>query len=244
MPRGKGTVVPNHVDAGRRDAARVFYAAILGDFVGDIVLLPEQARTRGAPAHWLGQILVADLDTMVRAFETRGATQLGPTQSTSDGGRLAILRDPGGAVVSLVEVKPETPRQPDIVWHALQSENMEATTSAYCDLFEWQLVGPQDSGPLGVHQEFAWKAGQESVGSMIDVSKRPEVHPHWLFHFGVRDLDSTLADVRAAHGVVLGSIDFPNGGRVAMCEDPQGAVFGLLEVTAGEPVVLDPVPSS
>ena len=76
------------------DAARRFYAAALGlDFGAPtavdepatlaVWLLHEQARARGAPAHWLGNIGVTDVDATVRRWLDLGSEPLGRTASRS-----------------------------------------------------------------------------------------------------------------------------------------------------------------
>jgi len=68
-----------------------------------------------------------------------------------------------------------------------------------------------------------------SAGSISGVEGRPEVHPHWLFFFGVPSLDTTLERTRRHGGTVIGPITLPNGVRIAACDDPQGAAFGVIE---------------
>jgi predicted enzyme related to lactoylglutathione lyase len=61
---------------------------------------------------------------------------------------------------------------------------------------------------------------------------RPEpssVHVHWLFYFSVANLDDAIAKVRANGGNPQSAVVLPNGDRIARCEDPQGAAFGLLQ---------------
>src|SRR3954468_24757547 len=87
------------------DAARAFYANVAGiDFATSPELglwpLHEQARARGAPAHWLGHIAVDDVDREVARFVAEGAERLGPTVRTGDGATYAALRDPLGSVIS------------------------------------------------------------------------------------------------------------------------------------------------
>lgn len=57
---------------------------------------------------------------------------------------------------------------------------------------------------------------------------RPEVHTHWLF-FSVPSLDVAVGRVREHGGLVIGPMELPGGARVAACDDPQGAAFGLIE---------------
>lgn len=210
--------------------SRKFYATVLGDGAVDIEPLPEQARARGAPAHWLGHLGVENVEEAVRAFAGRGATQLSPTRQTKDGGRVAILRDPGEAIVA-VATETTTARwsQPEVVWQDLYVTNVGRTVDAYCALFEWQLLDRRDLGPHGVHQAFTWQAGKPSIGSIVDVAGLAGVHSHWLFYFRVDTLAPALAAVRAAGGVVVGPAELPNGSRAAICVDPQGAAFALCE---------------
>lgn len=62
---------------------------------------------------------------------------------------------------------------------------------------------------------------------MISIEGRPTVHPHWLFHFHVSNLDAAMKIVREAGGTAE-EVELPGSGeRVAICEDLQGAAFAL-----------------
>jgi uncharacterized protein len=209
-------------------AGRAFYVAVLGEGGADITPLPELAAARGAVPHWLGHLGVDDVEGAARAFVERGATRLGPTRPSAGGGEVAILRDPGGAVVA-VATPPAAPVRADVVWHQLHTTDLARATATYPALFGWQLTECLDLGAFGVHQSFAWHGGGASVGAMVDVAQMPGVHAHWLFHFRVAALESALAVVRAAGGVVMGPTVLPGGDRVAVCDDPQGAAFALRE---------------
>jgi predicted enzyme related to lactoylglutathione lyase len=58
-------------------------------------------------------------------------------------------------------------------------------------------------------------------------TRRGPSGPHWLFHFGVDSLDRAIDAVRAGGGYVVGPIALPNGERVAVCDDSQGAAFAM-----------------
>lgn len=53
------------------------------------------------------------------------------------------------------------------------------------------------------------------------------MHPHWLHVFAVPELDRAIATVRARGGLALEPITLPDGARLAACDDPQGAAFGV-----------------
>lgn len=211
--------------------ARDFYRAVIGDLRTDIVALPAEAAARGARPHWLGHLGVDDVERVADALTVRGATRLGPTRPAADGRVVAILRDPGGAVVALT-TPPESPAPPEytgVLWHTLNTADLSRTTACYCALFGWQLTQAQDLGPLGVYHHFAWRTGGPSVGAIADLAGRPGVHPHWLFHFRVAALEPALAAVGSAGGLVLPPVVLPDGERIAVCDDPQGAAFALHE---------------
>ena len=81
----------------------------------------------------------------------------------------------------------------------------------------------------GGHQLFSGAAGGAPLGSIAGTARWPGVHPHWLFHFPVDDLEGAVARVRSLGGTALQVHAFPGLGRLVACEDPQRAAFGLLQ---------------
>jgi predicted enzyme related to lactoylglutathione lyase len=223
------------------DAARAFYAEAVGLALpahgsaegSSLELWPlhEQARARGAPAHWLGLVAVADVEALAARLVALGGERLGPTVEARDGTPFATLRDPWGAVVG-VRARGEHPSDRPIRWHQLHTRDVDAAWTAYAELFGWALVQTIDvPDPVGGHRLFAWKEGGEPVGSMANTARWPGIHPHWLFHLPVDDLDARVARVRALGGTAKDPIALPDGSRLAACEDPQGAAFGLFAGT-------------
>lgn len=214
--------------------ARAFYAGLLGHDALEAEPLPEPARARGAPPHWLGHLRVDDVGEVTRvarALEAHGATRLGPTLREGLDERV-ILRDVGGAVLAIGSARA-TVAGPTVAWHQLFASDLARTQASYRALFGWHPTDDLELGPLGLHHGFAWAAGAPSVGSMADLSRPFGVHPQWLFHFRAGPfeggLDGALAFVRAAGGLVIGPTELPGGVRVAACEDPQGGAFALRE---------------
>ena len=226
------------------DAAAAFYAEVVGlqqlgagdarelywreQRVGALTLLPERARAQGAPAHWLGHIGVADVDAAVRGVQGSGGQQLGPTQRTSDGRALAVVKDAQGVPFALSAPRSE-PRSDVVVWHELYTTDWEAAWTACSGLFGWQKAQALEIGPpVGTYQLFTWPGTPQPLGAMSNSARIPGVHTHWLYYFTVPDLDAALAKVRSLGGLVAnGPMEVPGGARVAQCEDPQGGAFAL-----------------
>ena len=59
---------------------------------------PEQV-----PAHWMGYMAVSDIDDVVKRTPELGGTVLHGPQEVPGVGRFAVIQDPTGAVVSLLQ---------------------------------------------------------------------------------------------------------------------------------------------
>lgn len=203
-------------------AARAFYAKLV---VGPLIVVPlhEQALARGARPHWLGQIEVDDVEARAAAFVAEGAEMLGPIAAYPDGRRFAVLRDPGGAIVGLVS--PGSDANP-FVWQQLNTLDRERVEQAYARVFGWRMTSLVQDPTHGEVRHFAWSGGDDA-GAIVDVRGREGRHAHWLFHVRVPRLGDAMTVVRGEGGLVLGPFELPNGERLAVCDDPQGAAFAV-----------------
>ncbi|EYF05565.1 VOC family protein [Chondromyces apiculatus] len=201
--------------------------------VATLMKLSERAAAQGAPAHWLGHLGVDDVDAAAQRVIALGGAQLGPAQRTADGTPLVLLRDPGGAVLALRPRMDEASNA--VIWHELHTVDRERVWPMYAELCGWHVTDSLDLGSeAGTYQIFGWDEGDLGAGAMMNSARSPGIHPHWLFYFRVEDLDAAVAKVRTREGkVMFGPMPIPGGGRIAMCEDPQGAAFAMLEPMPG-----------
>jgi len=221
------------------DAARAFYAEAIGLDIPDGMasassalaawVLHEQARARGAPPHWLGHVGVDDVEAAAARIVDHGGARLGPTIEARDGAAYATLRDPWGAVLS-VRARAPQPAVSPVAWHHLHTTDVDRAWPAYAALFGWTRVDAVDAAdpPEGARL-FAWDGAGTASGSMANTARAAGVHVHWLYYFPVADLDAALAKVTARGGRPGAAAVLPNGDRIAPCEDPQGAAFGVHE---------------
>jgi predicted enzyme related to lactoylglutathione lyase len=212
------------------DGARAFYQTIFGHDRAVVWPLHEQALARGARPHWLGHLGVPDVERAAGAFVERGATRLGPSRASGDGGQTAVLRDPGGAIIALSSLPSRNADTAiDVAWHLLNTNDAARARANYRELLDWEFQEPTELASHGVFHPFAWHTSGPSVGAFTDITGMPGRHPHWLFFFKVEALDPALAAARAAGSVMFDPIVLPSGDRVCVCDDPQGAAFALLE---------------
>ena len=66
-----------------------------------IMDFPEEARAAGAPPHWLGYVSTPDADATVEQAKGLGGQVLMEPMSIPEVGRMAVLRDPQGAVFAV-----------------------------------------------------------------------------------------------------------------------------------------------
>jgi uncharacterized protein len=202
--------------------------------VGGLMLLPEEARTGGAPPNWMLYVAVADADaTTAQAQALGGKAEFGPREIPGVG-RFAVLSDPQGAVFAVLQPgdpgagRPDEPPAPlDVSWRELATTDREGAMAFYAALFGWERQNANDMGePVGVYQEFG-RPGMPLGGIYGKPADMP-FPPHWLTYVKVPDIEASVAAVKAGGGQVLnGPMDIPGGDRIAQCLDPQGAAFAL-----------------
>lgn len=202
------------------EAARKFYAEIAGlEFMAteglELWPLPKQIQSKGAPSHWLGMIVVENIERTANELVERGGERLGPTTT------FAAMKDPSGAVFAIRAGLKPPPRQP-VSWHHLNAHDLTKAWQFYGDLLGWtRLTVDEDLHMFGL------PGSAEAVGSMSYTGRQPGMHPHWLFSFPVEDAKAKQARIRELNGQTLATVKLPNGHRLTACVDPQGAMFGI-----------------
>jgi uncharacterized protein len=225
-------------------AARKFYAEAIGLALPDGVAegsvleawpLHERARALGAPAHWLGQLAVSDVEAMLARLVALGGESLGPIVRARDGATLATLRDPFGAVIAVRAAAQPTGDSP-IAWHQLHTQDLDGAWALYHALFGWvHMQTLEVPDPVGGYRLFAWNQTGARVGGMGNTARRPGVHAHWLFCLPVVDIQAAVVRVRALGGTATAPLPLVDGMLLSGCEDPQGAAFGLAQRAGAMP---------
>lgn len=116
-------------------------------------------------------------------------------------------------------------------WVELGTTDLEAAKSFYCGMFGWET----EEIPAGEDAQYAMGTmnGKPVVG-LYQLLKQPTAHPpHWLSYIAVEDAGET-ADAAASLGgkIVAPPMDVQDLGRMAVIEDPEGAVFALWQARA------------
>jgi uncharacterized protein len=115
-------------------------------------------------------------------------------------------------------------------WAELMTPDPAAAGKFYGELFGW-TIKPMDMGTSTYH---VVNVGEEGVGGiMAPPPDAPPMPPHWGCYVTVNDCDATVARCEALGGKCLvPPMDVPTVGRMAVIQDPQGAVLSVITYVA------------
>jgi predicted enzyme related to lactoylglutathione lyase len=113
-------------------------------------------------------------------------------------------------------------------WIDLSTTDRAAAKEFYNGLFGWTYED-QQAGPEATYTMASLKGA--TVAGMADLMSdqvAQNVPPHWLTYVTVSDADATAKTAAAAGGAVLaGPFDVVDAGRMAMLQDPTGAIVAI-----------------
>ena len=236
------------------DGAKAFYTALFGWEPVDIPVDDENAYTmlkkngkaaaavfemtpemaeQGMATHWGGYVTVEDADAVAARTEELGGTVVYAPMDVFDAGRMTVIRDPGGAVLSAWQPKEsigaEVMSEPGaFTWCELYTHDTDAAAAFYGGLFGWTRKIHQM--PDGEYNEF--QSGGKAAGGMLAI--RPEwgeVPPNWTVYFVVESIEPALEQVKALGGRVhMPPMTIPTVGTFAAIADPQQGYLMLIEL--------------
>lgn len=231
--------------------AAAFYAALLGWAIDDQPIgaaetytmfrlrglevaaaytMRAEERAHGAPPHWNAYVTVTNAEEAVKRSQELGGTVLAPPFDVMDAGRIAVLRDPTGAVFQVWQpgrhVGAKILREPGALgWTELLTRDTSAAETFYTKLFGWNTKKSPE------YTEFSVGATPDA-GMMAIPESWGDVPPHWTPYFQVTDCDGTAAKAAQLGGkMMVPPNDIENVGRFSVLTDPQGAAFSVIQIT-------------
>jgi predicted enzyme related to lactoylglutathione lyase len=252
--------VPCWVDTWQDDpdTAVTFYAGVLGwDVEAGI---PAGAETRysmcrlrgsdvaaigspapaGMPPAWTTYVWVDDADAVAASAVEAGGRLLAEPFGSLDGGRMAVVADPAGAVFGVW--KPGSHRGAQRInepgayaMSFLRTPDPEVATAFYGAVLGWTT---EAFGPMRLWRLPGYVGGlpeQPVSREVVAVLARADdgEAAHWRVDFWIADTDAAAARATALGGsVVAGPEDAPPF-REAVLADPAGATFSVSQVIGG-----------
>jgi predicted enzyme related to lactoylglutathione lyase len=179
------------------------------------------------PPAWTVVVGTDDLDARLAHARDLSGTVVQAPMSIPGGARVAVLADPTGAVLALMESPSDEGMvwgEPGAVcWVDCLSRDPAASRHFYEQLFGW--ASEEDTtGYLVFNLD-----GERFGGLMAMPPDVPAEAPsYWLVYFAA-DVAATCARAAELGGRVLESTHEIGDGRFAVLADPAGAVFAVLD---------------
>jgi hypothetical protein len=245
-----GTFSWADVNTTDQEGAKAFYSGLFGWEADDLpvgdgasysmmrldgrsmaAISPQQPQQRdaGVPPAWNSYVTVDSADAAAEKAGQLGATVHAPPFDVMDAGRMAVIQDPQGAFFMVWEARENIGAQfvnapGALAWNELLSPDVDASARFYGDLFGW-TTDPFEGSPQRYE---VVKNGDRGNGGIRELGDWPGP-PAWLVYFGIDDIDAGLGRVEELGGKKLaGPIDIGIA-KVAVVQDPQGAVFALYD---------------
>ena len=210
--------------------------------MGGVMTLPDEAKAGGTPPCWISYVGTPDADETARQAAALGGKVAKAPWTIADGGRIAILQDPQGAIFA-VYANPKTTDAPPAPglghasWHELATSDYVGAFEFYHKLFGWHVVNDQDMGPgMGVYRLFAPEGVKDAIGGMYTKPPQPPRPAAWLPYIKVSNVKAATASAKSLGATIFhGPAQVPGGGWITMGADPQGAAFAVHSTPAAAP---------
>jgi predicted enzyme related to lactoylglutathione lyase len=238
--------VPCWVDLWQEKVPASFYSGLFGweAQVGDEYTLFThrglEVAGAGRPARgggaWTTYVWVDDADAVAdRVVEAGGSLVTEPFDSL-DGGRMAIVADPAGAIFGVWQLGEH--RGARVVnepgaWSmsALSTPDPEGAKAFYGAVFGWTTSEFRGLATMFHLPGFIGGEPQQPVARDVVAVMVPGERPAWNVDFWTDDVDAAAERAGALGGTVLAPPADGPVGRSAVIADPAGAVLSLTRVT-------------
>ena len=234
-------------------AAKAFYTELFGWSINDVPMgeegvytmlqirgkdaaalyeLNEEQRAQSVPPHWMAYVSVTSADDVAARAKSLGGTLLMEPFDVLDSGRMALVQDPTGAMLSVWEphqhIGAQIANEPGgLTWAELLTNDTATAGQFYSQLFGWDA----ETADMGGTTYTTFMSGGQPAGGMMQMPEElGDVPPHWMVYFAVADCDRSVDQVSALGGQILAPpMDIEGVGRFATLQDPQGAVVSIIQ---------------
>ena len=194
----------------------------------------DEERAHGIPPHWNNYVTVASVDDTAARVNGLGGNLMMDPFDVFDSGRMTVLSDPTGAILSLWEPRAHIGAQVvndpgALTWNELSTSDIGQAKGFYSELLGWDLedVGTAEAPYTMITNGGRMNGGMRPLGEQ---EQQMGVPPNWMPYFTSADLDASAASIGELGGAVMaGPMSVLEGRRIAVARDPQGAVFALFE---------------
>ncbi len=218
--------------AGQRYA----WAKLPSGYPAGIASTGGQKIASGAKSQWSVQLLVDDIEEVIRRTSDMGGSVVQAPSKVEEYGISAEIADPTGGRVNIWQAFQSGPtikhEHGSMQWCELMSPDPEAAAAFYRNSLQVStdpMEMPDGSVNSIVSTEDGPVMGISALGGLSDELIARLGGPTWIVYFNVDDVDAAV-ERAVEHGAELPDPpwDVPGVGRMAWIYDPQGALLGLI----------------
>ena len=214
----------------RHDTPMGMYAiGAIGEL--EVAGMMQHVPAAGMPPTWTVFLDVQDVDTTAATVQAAGGSVLQPPLDLT-AARIAVVADPTGGMFGIISGPRPTGAYLDqgagtVGWVELLTRDERGAEPFYAEVFGWKAV--TDGQDEMAYTMFM--LGDDPVaGMMLMPDEVPaEVPAYWSVYFVVEDLEAAVVRTTELGGSVIAPPMDAGGQRFVVLEDPQGAVFSLIE---------------
>jgi predicted enzyme related to lactoylglutathione lyase len=186
-------------------------------------------------SQWIVLLSVEDVDQAVATLVEAGGTVFTPPTDLADRGRIAVVADPQGALLSLLQTRDGDPVDAppaigDFLWDELWAADVEAATAFYQRLANYDADNRfvEDDEPGVGSSGYRVLSTNDTPRVGILANPVEGLPPLWVTYIRVEDPGAITAKVHALGGQILLDVqDRDIGGRVALIAGPSGEGIAL-----------------
>ena len=214
------------------DTAIVNELAVLG-----CVQMDNSERNSGTPSYLSVYFCVDEIYDKVELAISLGGNVVLPVTDIDDVGKMAIILDPSGAKVFLLQPKAndgaEIMHEPNTVtFFELMTDNLEVAKSFYSDFFGWSFETTRDpaDNQKATYVECYLDKNEKPIAGMIEVNVDDEnIWANWSAYFNVANI-ADFVELAKNEGVVGCMEPFSAGpGTIAPLQDENIGLFNVIQ---------------
>ena len=196
--------------------------------------LRKDQRAHDVPPHWMLYVAVDNADSSAKKAADLGGNVLVAPFDVATFGKMAVIQDPTGPVLSIWEPKGGkgtgiTGVGGTLCWADLSTPDPATAANFYAGLFGWKATSDTDDDPPSGYQHL--QNGEEFIGGILPTKDRnSKIPPHWLPYFLVTNCDLSAAKAKQlGASFLMPPMTMEGVGRFAVIADPQNAVFAIFQ---------------
>lgn len=186
-------------------------------------------------SQWVVVMSVADVDAATQSFTDNGGSVLTPPTDLQRRGRIAVVQDPAGALLALLETKDGDPadREPeygDFLWNELWTVDVDGATRFYSDAAGYEAADWDTDTDTDEESPANYRLLKQGDKPRAGILANPfeDLDPVWVSYLRVESPAAITARVEELGGkVILEARPRALGGEVAFIAGPSEAGIAL-----------------